>query len=174
MAKVIATDSKMLSFHPMKTKMAMETKIMPQIVKTANRLNPIFNVAANTTITAMSNAKPKKKFCLQYYKPTVIIGNCSKIRKKWNKREVKTQKINTFLMHSDQKRGCQNMALITVGGKKISEIELFVYFTIFLSPLLIYTLEKKSWNSISRNLLPPFVISARFWYTRFLKKMWIL
>ena len=57
----MATDSKMLSFHPMKTKMAMETKIMPQIVKTASRLNPIFNVAANTTITAMSNAKPGSK-----------------------------------------------------------------------------------------------------------------
>ena len=35
MAKVIATDSKMLSFHPINTKMAIETNITPLIVKTA-------------------------------------------------------------------------------------------------------------------------------------------
>ena len=42
----------------MKTKMAIETKMTPQMVKTAKMLNPTFRVAPKTTITAMIRARP--------------------------------------------------------------------------------------------------------------------
>ena len=37
MAKVMATDSKMFSFQPINTKMAIETNITPLMVKTAGK-----------------------------------------------------------------------------------------------------------------------------------------
>ena len=60
---------------------------------------------------------------------------------------------------------CQNLALFT---EKFVNLNYSYISQVFLSPLLVmYILEKNSWNSISRNFLPLLVNSARFWHTTF-------